>query len=154
RGTAGARAPDPPPGRLPGTRVLRAWPRLLRPRSPSSVRSGSLRIHRGRIPCRAVLTVVDARVCAAESAPSLERPPHVLANDRRRMLRARRERRVELRIRGRIAERDRDVPEPAFVARASDRAALGACGPLRLRPAEQVDEARGVEPMTRRKIRQ
>src|SRR5690606_13731767 len=64
------------------------------------------------------------------------------------------ERRIDVGIRRRVPERDRDIAQPALVARAADRAALGAPRPFVLGPAEELDELRGVEAVARREIGQ
>src|SRR5437764_2701459 len=71
-------------------------------------------------------------------AMALERPAHMLAHERRRMIRTRAQRREDAR-RGRcVAERHRDVPEPALVADAADGRAFEALIEFALGPREEV----------------
>src|SRR5690242_1756182 len=81
-----------------------------------------------------------------------EAPGHVLPHECRRMVRTRGERRHDLRRRGRIAERHRDVAKPPFVADAPDRGALEAAVEFLLAPGEEIDEPCVVERVTHREV--
>ena len=72
---------------------------------------------------------------------------------RGRGCRARLLQRLEQRRRGRgVAERDRDVAQPSFVADAADGAAAGALQKFRLAPRKQLDELRVVQAVPHRKV--
>src|SRR5690606_30025611 len=82
-----------------------------------------------------------------------QRPRDVLAHELGGVVPARFERRDDVRVARGVAERDGEVPEPALVARAPDRAAFGARAPVVLAPAEEIDERARVERVARREIR-
>src|ERR1700690_514759 len=52
----------------------------------------------------------------------------------------------------RIAESDRDVAQPAFVADAADGAAFRALQEIRFAPGKELDQLRAVEAVPRREI--
>src|SRR5690606_35990240 len=80
-------------------------------------------------------------------------PGHVLAHQRRRMLAPRLECGHDLGRSGRIAKGHGDIAQPALVAAAADRAALGAAQELVLFPGEQLGQRGLVEVVARAEIR-
>ena len=78
----------------------------------------------------------------------LQRPLHVLAHQRRRMVGARIQRRHDGRVAapgvGRIAEADGEVAQPALVADAADGAAFGLAQKGGLVPRKQDKRERGI----------
>src|SRR3712207_2557257 len=76
----------------------------------------------------------------------------MLANDGGRVVSARSERRDDPRARRRIAESDRDVAQPAFVAGATQRRPFRALAPFVFRPTEELDEIGVVEAVSNSEV--
>src|SRR3954467_7520256 len=81
-----------------------------------------------------------------------EGPLHVLADERGRVLAAAAQSGDDRGVGGCVAERDGDVAQPTFVARAAQRASFRLLSPLGLAPREQLDEIGAVELMAHRKV--
>ena len=77
----------------------------------------------------------------------------MLANQRRRVLRARFERGDDVRVARSVSQADREVPRPALIADSPDRAAFEPSVELRFGPREQRDEIGSVETVANREIR-
>ena len=82
------------------------------------------------------------------------RPPHVLAHQRRRMIRARTQRRCNFRRRRGVTQPYGDVAQPALMPNAPNRAACEALVEGRLAPRKQLDECHGVETVADGKVAQ
>src|ERR1700752_3336760 len=101
-----------------------------------------------------VKSVTQLAVLAARGGSPLpvHRPADVLADDRRGIVGASRQRGHDALVRGRVAERHGDVAEPAFIAGAAQRRPGRARLPLLLRPREQAYEAGTVEAVADREV--
>src|SRR5437870_1192658 len=85
-------------------------------------------------------------------AMALERPAHMLAHERRWMIRARAQRRDDARRGRRVAQGDRDVAQPPLMADAADGRAFEALIEFALGPREEAHEHRVVEVVAHREV--
>src|SRR6266705_3202821 len=82
-----------------------------------------------------------------------KRPGDVLAHQRRRVLRARTQRRDHALLLGCIAESHGEIARPALVADSQDRAACHALAELALGPSEKLDELGAVQAVADPEVR-